>query len=227
MSRLQFVYTSEINFENGFFTINDKDLLNQLFRVLRCRVGYKFCFTDGVGNVFNVEIYQIEKNKCIVKLLDSNFYERDFEINMYVSFPKNNKDIAFLVEKASELGVSNIYPVISKYSEYKINIERLQTIAIEAMESTYRSWLPKVHNEIKINNIDCDNLYFFDIDANNFFDDSNVKSSKFDFLIGPPGGWSDKEKQIANIKNWKKVSFSNKYHFKTETACLMVLSKMI
>lgn len=141
------------------------------------------------------------------------------------------KNINTLVEKVSEIGVTKIFPLTTRFSNmHHIKVERLQKIAIESVEQSGGINIPKVMNIMNlneiINNFEEDrNIIFCDEKyERNFFLKRSDKTTlkKIAILIGPVGGWSDDErKKILEIPNCIRVSLGERI-LKADTSAILV-----
>jgi len=136
----------------------------------------------------------------------------------------------WVVEKATELGVSKIVPVVSDRSEKKgFNLERARKIAVEASEQCGRGDVPLIDNSQKIIDISLnDQEKFIVFDSSGVPFDSSLLSTNYrllSILVGPEGGWSDKE--IERFKEAKMEIFNlGKLTLRAETAAVVALTKL-
>ena len=136
-----------------------------------------------------------------------------------------------ILQKAAELGVAKITPIISERTEVKdLNIERAKKIVVEAIEQSNQLNIPSIKEPIKlknfINSLDEDvGLFFADIDTEKKIDKKNIeKYKKICVLIGPEGDFSPTEREIILDKD-NTIPFSlSKNILRTETATISALS---
>lgn len=205
-------------------------IFHQIKNVLRMKIGNSLSL---FGN--NVEaIYKIEKidNKIIFLIWQKNIVrknKRDREIILFQSLIKKDK-MEWVIQKAVELGVSKIIPIISERSEKKnINLDRLNKISLEASEQCGRQDLVKIFEPIKFKNVfkKLEGLSFLG-DASgsdfvkNFLNKKNIKNN-INIFIGPEGGWSFEELKLAKDNKIEIVKLNN-YILRSETASLAFLS---
>ena len=142
---------------------------------------------------------------------------------------KNPMEI--ILQKATELGVSRITPIISERTEIKeLNYERAKKIVIEATEQSNQFCPPEISKIIKlkdfINNLNSSNkLFFADINCKERLKKDDIKSENLKtLLIGPEGDFSPNERKMI-LENNKTISFSlSKNILRTETATISALS---
>lgn len=207
--------------------ITDSNVVAQIRRVLRLRVGDQISLGDGRGNEALVQIKAFKKGVVevdILKVSKSNI-ESQIGVLLYCSILKRS-NFDLVVQKATEVGVKEIVPLICKRTvKLKIRIERLEKIIREAAEQSGRGELPKLCEVMKFEEAI---MRASDNDANFFFDKSGVKlgsrvaeqGHKVGIFIGPEGGWEDSEIQLAKEKGFKIVNLG-KLTLRSETAAII------
>ena len=221
--------------------INDEVILgdddvHHLLHVMRVRAG------DRIEVVFHQKLY-----RAIVREIKPLRIQKEFEIptdaeigkevTLFFSLAKGDK-IDFVVQKATELGVNRI--VLLKTERCVVRIDdkdfakklvRYQKIAKEASEQCHRLTIPEIRGIIDIKNIPNDlladvNLLAYEKEAGNtsmFLKDYNNYNS-VSIMIGPEGGFSEKEVDyLINKKNFKAISLGKRI-LRTETAAVYALS---
>ena len=136
-----------------------------------------------------------------------------------------------ILQKATELGVAKITPIISERTEVKnLNIERAKKIVVEATEQSNQLNIPSIQEPVKLKNfINSFNedvgLFFADINTEKKIDKKNIeKYKKICVLIGPEGDFSPTEREIILDKD-NTIPFSlSKNILRTETAAISALS---
>ena len=142
------------------------------------------------------------------------------------------RNIDFLVEKVSEIGVKKISPMITSFSNrIPLNYERLKKISIEAVEQSNSLNLPiisKIKNIKEIlNDWEEDRLIIF-CDEKKGVDISEIKRKEFKFkkiaiFVGPIGGWSEEDRKMVNKKNNLRINLGSSI-MKADTAAIFSLS---
>lgn len=192
------------------------------------------------GIIYLCQILDIESNTINTLILDSRKGENESPINivLYQGIAKGSK-MDFIIQKATEIGVAKIYPVITNRTIVKIKdvkkeqnkVERWNTIAKEAAKQSKRDILPEVSNIISF-----DEMLYILKDENNIIvpyerEDSfglkealvNAKPGNINIIIGPEGGFEEEE--ILKLKNIKgQVVTLGPRILRTETAGLVVAS---
>jgi 16S rRNA (uracil1498-N3)-methyltransferase len=224
---MQLFYTPDIDFSKGNFTLNKAES-KHIVRVLRLTEGKKIYITDGKGNLLKVEITNANQNACEVKVLKrtANHEKRNYYIHMAVAPTKNNDRYEWFLEKATEIGIDEITPIIGQHSERKkIKLERFQKVILSAVKQSLKAYIPKINEAVKLKN-----FFKNDFDGDKFIahcveDDrkslkSELKSGRrYLVLIGPEGDFSKEEISIALKKGYTPVTLGN-FRLRTETAAL-------
>jgi len=204
-----------------------------LVRVLRKKEGDTITITDGNRNIYYCKIVEITKDKIVCKIInnDYNLYEPELKLYLFVSPLRNSDRFEFLIEKVVELGVFEIYPVVSKYtvlnnrfSETKMN--RLRKIIISAMGQSQRCYLPIIHNTIKFEDIleitkdKFNKIVYYEHNGNIISNVGKNSTDEIYILIGPEGGFDKLEIDILVYNNWHVESLG-KRKLRAETAAII------
>ena len=163
-----FISQKQIDGETATITGED---VNHIVNVLRLKQPDKIILCNKVeGKSYISEIMQIEKSYIICKILEmvSETTESNVNIDLFQGLPKADK-MEYIIQKATEIGVKNIYPVnlercivkLDSKSEAK-KIDRWQKIAEVASKQSKRDVIPNINNVINIKNI-CQNAKKYDI----------------------------------------------------------------
>ena len=199
-----------------------------LSKVLRLKAGDAIRMVDGKGNLYEGVISKITSHGCQVKIMKklSDYGKRGYYLHIAVAPTKNIDRIEWFVEKATEIGVDEITPILCEHSERKvIKAERIERIMISAMKQSGSAWLPKF-NEI----ISFQELVSLPFSGEKFIAHcyeqektplmEATTSNKNLIIIGPEGDFSEKELQYAIEYDFKPVSLGAS-RLRTETAALV------
>ena len=202
-------------------------------QVLRMQERDRLLLTDGKGTKAIVEISELNKKTCSVNVVNSQNVENpNPDISLAISFTKNNNRMEWLLEKITEIGVRNIYPIITKRSERKeIKLERFQKKMISAMLQSQQYFLPILHKELAFSNLlnlDFDTKLIAHCDTNlqrePLIMDSKLKTNNSKLIIiGPEGDFTTEEIQQALQQNFKSITLG-KNRLRTETAGLVAVT---
>lgn len=193
-------------------------------RVLRLKIGSEIQILDGNGGVYSGIISNDNPKKCEVRLVNSFFEEKTVgDIHIAVAPTKNMDRIEWFVEKATEIGITEISFVICENSERKIlKLDRIEKIVVSAMKQSKRTFIPKL-NPLRTFKEFVD-IYpkaalAHCVDTNKLALKDCIKQENYPILIGPEGDFSLKEIELAKSKGYDFVSFG-KNRLRTETAAL-------
>jgi len=205
-----------------------------LTRVLRLKSGQNLILFDGSGVEWDSQIIHATKHKVEVELLSkqSPKTESALEITLLQSISRSQR-MDFVMQKATELGVKKIIPMISQNTVVRLNESNLMNkmahwkkIIISAAEQSGRVKLPAIikpipFSEELLNEYKSPGSYFLDTTGDSGF--SSKKISKATIVVGPEGGFTVDEKQIAIDTGYKIVKTGPRL-LRTETAPIMAIS---
>ncbi len=211
---------------NGILHL-DAEESHHAVRVLRLTEGNEIQLTDGRGFFYSAKITKANPKKCefeIVKV--EQVGKRNFSIHIAIAPTKNSDRTEWFVEKAVEIGLEKITFLLCQNSERKkINIERIQKIAVGAMKQSQQAWLPEIIDMTKfakVINEDADQKLIAIVDSQNpiHLRQLACPGKKYFILIGPEGDFRPDEVEYALKNDFKKVSLG-KNRLRTETAGLV------
>jgi 16S rRNA (uracil1498-N3)-methyltransferase len=196
-------------------------------RVVRMRAGEVIYLTDGQGNLYQGRILGEDSRNCPVMLeqVTPDFGKRNFSLHMAVAPTKNTARFEWFLEKATELGVDHITPLICEHSErVQIRTDRLQKIILSAAKQSVKAYLPVLHEPQ-----DFSGFVQMNLPAARFVAYAEEKqpvhlknayaSGDAVVLIGPEGDFSKKEMTEALGLGFAPVSLGPS-RLRTETAAL-------
>ena len=128
----------------------DEDTSKHIVQVLRMKAGEQLNLTDGKGSLLTCGIIAEHKRHCEVEVLSSVIYPLSSKkITIAISLLKNSNRFEWFLEKATEIGVSEIIPLICERTEKeKFRYERMQGICISAMLQSRQVWLPVLNEPL-------------------------------------------------------------------------------
>jgi len=217
-------YNSEINLENKNFILSGNEHLH-ISKVLRKKTNDKIYITNGKGYLFETIIDRINSKAISLKILDYKYKPpMDYNLNIGIAPTKKIDRFEWFVEKAVEIGVSAITPIICAHSERKkLNYSRLNKIAVSAMKQSLQTYLPKINPIVKVedfislNTANQNYIAHCKRSKTQYLSNIIVKNSCSSVIIGPEGGFTDNEINLALDFNFKAVSLGDN-RLRTETA---------
>ena len=121
-------------------------------RVLRLKLGDKVNLIDGRGSFYTGLIVEAHHKSCKIEIVDiqRQYGKRPYSLHIGIAPTKNIDRFEWFIEKATEIGIDEITPLICERSERKnINAERLQRVMIAAIKQSQKAYLPQL-NEIAV-----------------------------------------------------------------------------
>jgi len=207
-----------------------KEESKHISRVLRKSDGDILNITNGKGILFEVELIHSTPKKCIATILRSEKKEAlPYYLHMAVAPTKLNDRYEWFLEKATEIGVSEITPLICDRSERKvINYERYTKKLQSAMKQSLKSYLPKLNQSIafkefiKTNINDIDDMFIAHCmdSSKNSLKKCLEPNRSVVLLIGPEGDFSEEEISLAERSGYVPVDLG-KSRLRTETAAIV------
>lgn len=128
----------------GQFQVLDEDASRHVVQVLRMRAGEPLQLTDGRGHLITAEIADAHKKKCAVKVTGTVFTDQPpRKITIAIALLKSSHRFEWFLEKATEIGVSRIIPLITSRTEKQhFRHDRMKNILVSAMLQSQQVWLP-------------------------------------------------------------------------------------
>ena len=207
--------------------IIEREESRHIVRVLRKKVGDTIYVTNGKGILFTTKIDVINKNNTELKITNSKKESKTkFHINIAVAPTKNNDRIEWFIEKSTEIGINTISTILCEKSERKIiKMDRLEKITISAMKQSLQLHKPIIQELVSfeefIKNCKSDNKFIAHCKESEklFLNNCKIKAKTITVLIGPEGGFSDNEIDLADKHGFISVSLANN-RLRTETAAI-------
>ena len=211
------------NTENDF-TISSEES-KHITRVLRKKEGDILNFTDGKGNLIVSEITSSDTKKTRVKVIEKIKKEKghDYYLHIAIAPTKNMDRFEWFLEKATEIGIDEITPIICDRSETKVvKTERCNRILLSAMKQSLKYRLPKLNESISFTDFIQKNFdgskYIAHCEQGEKIELKEKNTEKRTLiLIGPEGDFSATEIKKAANNNYQSISLGNS-RLRTETA---------
>ncbi len=224
---MQLFYSPTIS-ENEKLFVFDKEESKHIIKVLRKKESDILFVTNGLGYLFKTEISLASDHKCTVTILSSEKQEPyEYHLHLAVAPTKMNERYEWFLEKATEIGIQEITPIICEHSERKvIKTDRFQKIIESAMKQSLHYYIPKLNEPIAYKD-----FIKKEFKGQKFIahcEETAKKSFKKELkprenvliLIGPEGDFSVKEIQMALDNKFIPVSLGDT-RLRTETAAIV------
>lgn len=230
---MQLFYNPDINAASETFSF-DKEESKHIVKVLRKSEGDILHVTNGLGDLFHTEIILASDKKCTVKINQTETQKpTDFYLHLAVAPTKMNDRFEWFLEKATEIGIHEITPIICEHSERKvIKTERFDKIIQSAMKQSLQYFLPKLNEPVSfkefINKKHDSTLFIAHCEETDkkLLKEAIVPKEKYTILIGPEGDFSEKEIETALQNNYIPVSLGNT-RLRTETAAVVACHSIV
>jgi len=220
------------------------DEARHLREVLRLKAGAEVFVFDGAGKEFHCRITESRRDTAQLKVLaevSPAKPESPLQLTLALALLKGEK-FDLVVQKATELGVARIVPVITKHADIRLRDEsdaakrvtRWQRIAMEAAKQSGRAVVPAVASVISFASLiettsadersNC--LMFSERDGQSLLQTNEglaADSKQMTALVGSEGGWSDEEIEAARAAGWTIVTLSGRT-LRAETAAIAVVA---
>ncbi len=214
----------------------DETASRHMIQVLRMKMGEGLILTDGMGNRLEAVIREEHKKHCVAEVKAAYFEPRvSKSVTIAISLLKSSDRFEWFLEKATELGVNEIVPLICERTEkQKFRYDRMQSICISAMLQSRQCWLPVLGEgvkyikyieyikSIKLGEGDPLLLIAHCGEGEKKMLSELLPSTNKDvhMLIGPEGDFTPGEIEAAQQQNFQPVSLGSN-RLRTETAGLV------
>lgn len=223
---LPFFHIPSYNKDQQELTL-DEDNSRHVVQVLRMKTGEKMQLTDGRGDLLTVRISSDHKKKCVVRVEDIvAIPPRKRKVSIGISLLKNANRFEWFLEKASEIGVSAIFPLLCERTEKQhFRQERMQALLVSAMLQSQQSWLPVLSaptpfGQILDSSYEKDQKYIAhcnDETRHSLAAGAGADAISSLILIGPEGDFSQKEIILALERGFTPVELGQT-RLRSETA---------
>ena len=226
---MQLFYNASLSQTSGSILF-DKDESRHIFKVLRYKSGDALYVTNGQGLLVKAILNVVDPKKTVAEIISSeNVAPLPYRLHLVVAPTKLNDRYEWFLEKATEIGVSEITPIICDNSERKVvKIERLNKIVQSAMKQSLQFTLPKLNDPIKfsefINQKFTEEIFIAHCEKDierRFLKNIATKNSKYTILVGPEGDFSAKEIDKSLTSSFIPISLGEN-RLRTETAGLNI-----
>lgn len=222
-------YVSDITENDAVFSLNESESKHAC-KVLRLKENDKIGILNGKGLFAVAEIIEANPKHCKVHIIEKNVESSpSYSVHIAICPTKMNDRMEWFVEKATELGITEITFLLSKNSERKaIKLERFESIAISAMKQSKRTFLPKINDLTKVDTFikAHPNGYIahcYEAEKSDLF---QIFDGNAPILIGPEGDFTLEECKLAEANGYQTITLGEN-RLRTETAGLYACMKAI
>lgn len=224
------LFYNEFVEENSTEIIFDKEESKHIVKVLRKHLGDILYITNGKGVLFEAKIISDNEKKCVVTICNSEVKpKKRYYLHLVVAPTKMNERYEWFLEKATEIGVDEITPIICEHSERtSVKTDRFDRIILSAMKQSLQTYKPILNPPISFSDFLKKEWNFSkfiahcqETDKKEFATELQKKSTEKNLiLIGPEGDFSSSEIEKALQKGFKPVLLG-KTRLRTETAAVV------
>jgi len=225
---MQLFYTPNIE-KTDKQIVFPKDESRHIAKVLRKNIGDTLNVTNGKGFLFTAEIITADPKQCLAKIIEVEEEKpKNYRLHLIVAPTKMNDRYEWFLEKATEIGIDEITPVICDHSERKtIKLNRYERVLQSAMKQSLHFSLPIINDAISFSefiSIGTEGQKFMAHCEENMprisLKNEAKPKEKINILIGPEGDFSPEEIKLAMQKGWIAVSLGES-RLRTETAAIV------
>ena len=216
--------------KQGIFSLEEEES-RHVVQVLRHKTGDLLHLIDGKGSLVLAKIIEAHKKTC--SLLFEEIIEHQEDMNkthILISPTKSSDRFEYFLEKACEIGVGSITPLICKRTERsKLNYERMHKILISASKQSKKLHFPILNPSLSFKEA----VNAFESISQKYITSIGTKQafSNIDFekeilvMVGPEGDFTEEEIQMAQSKSWNEISLGQSI-LRVETAGIVVASQL-
>lgn len=228
------IYTPQSLIANTTLPL-DSEAAHHVARVLRMQSGDELILFNGEGGEYRATITSADKKSVQVQLRECEANEREssLAIHLGIAISKGER-MDWVIQKATELGVTQITPLQTERVEVRLNNEReekklshWQAVAISACEQCQRNRIPTIHSpqllSAWLDSVEAEAKFVLHHRSEVALDTYAEKPKSVALLIGPEGGLSDLEITLAEKKNFAPLRLGPRV-MRTETAPIAALS---
>jgi 16S rRNA (uracil1498-N3)-methyltransferase len=224
--QLPFFYNEE--FAEGISVLNE-ETSRHIAQVLRMKVGEQILLTDGKGKIQTAEITKDHKKATEVRIVSTERKGKSSKrISIAISPIKNTARFEWFLEKATEIGVAEIIPILCERTEKeRFRHDRMNNILISAMLQSRQAWMPVLHEPVKFSEVIKQSTYQQKFIAHCIEDEKRTlaeqklqSTDSIITLIGPEGDFTNAEIKAALDSGYTPVSLGET-RLRTETAGLV------
>jgi 16S rRNA (uracil1498-N3)-methyltransferase len=224
---MQLFYTPGINPTHSHYLLSEEES-KHCIRVLRLETGSEVQLIDGRGGLYNAQIKDAHPKRVVLQInsVVTAFNKRNHYLHIAIAPTKNIERMEWFIEKATEIGIDEISPIICQRSERKdIKVDRLNKIITSAIKQSIKAYHPVLNEPVSFNQLIANTF-----DGQKFIahcdkgDKTNLSAALvphglYLILIGPEGDFSPAEIDAALQNGYKAITLGES-RLRTETAAL-------
>ncbi len=206
-----------------------------IIRVLRMKTGDTIQLTDGVGRMCTGELINEDPRRCEVRIVkvQEEYGKRDYHVHIAIAPTKNINRLEWFLEKATEIGIDEISPIICQRSERKIvKIDRLNKVITAALKQSIKAYHPVLHEATSFNELigkvanEQKFIAYVEEGEHPSLKSLYKPGKDATILIGPEGDFSPEEVELAKKNGFVLVSLGDS-RLRTETAGVVAVHSVV
>lgn len=216
----------KVELEKSFW-VHDDRLLNQWLRVLRYRVGDELVlFDDEVERLYKITKIETPDSVHLELVTEMDRELPKKHVYLLWSLLKKDKN-DWVLQKATELGVRNFVPIVADRSEKTgFDIDRAHKILIEAAEQCGRADIPEIREPITVEEAISEYADLPLFICEQAEGEPDLSLEKAGVLIGPEGGWSDRERELFKNADLAHINIAQ-FTLRAETAAVSAAARLL
>ena len=225
---MQLFYAPEITLPR--YTLSEEES-KHCVRVLRMEVGDELHITDGKGNMHRCKVVDNNVKRCVVEVVESEaeYQKMEYELTVAIAPTKIIDRFEWFLEKSTEVGISEIYPIECDHSERRqLKLDREQKVVTSAVKQSLKAYHPVLHPLTSVRDVIAmpfEGAKFIahcnsELGEREYLGRLLKKGEKTLILIGPEGDFSPEEINFALQNGFKAISLG-KERLRTETAAVV------
>jgi 16S rRNA (uracil1498-N3)-methyltransferase len=220
-------YTPEIDLSDTYELSEEES--KHAVRVLRLKMGDEIWLTNGKGSLFQAKLLNEHPKRCNIQITKrlTEQGKRDYRLHIAVAPTKNNTRFEWFLEKATEIGIDEITPLICEHSERNVvKTDRLNKVITAAVKQSLKAYHPQLNATqkftefIETHRSETQLLAWCKASPDHRIENQVNAGEDVILIIGPEGGFSETEIELAKKKGVSFVSISSS-RLRTETAALV------
>ncbi|MBR5133758.1 MAG: 16S rRNA (uracil(1498)-N(3))-methyltransferase [Alistipes sp.] len=225
---MQLFYAPEITLP--LYTLSEEES-KHCVRVLRMEPGDELHITDGRGTMHRCKVVDANAKRCVVEVVESQYeYQKmDYELTVAIAPTKIIDRFEWFLEKSTEVGISEIYPIECDHSERRqLKLDREQKVVTSAVKQSLKAYHPVLHPLTDVRDVitmPFEGAKFIahcnsELGEREYLGRLLKKGEKTLILIGPEGDFSPEEITFALQNGFKAISLGRE-RLRTETAAVV------
>ncbi|MBB1645715.1 16S rRNA (uracil(1498)-N(3))-methyltransferase [Sphingobacterium sp. UME9] len=226
---MQLFFTPDLNPSLENFILSEEESKHAI-RVLRMDTGDRLHLIDGRGGLYEAQIIDPHPKRTVLTILNvaEDFQRPKYHLHIAIGPTKNIDRIEWFLEKATEVGIQEITPVICEHSERKeVKLDRLNKVVVAAMKQSLKAYLPKLNPAVSFKQFlreipkeGVQKAIAHCVDAEKKYLNQVLEPAQhYIILIGPEGDFSEEEIDLALQMGFHPISLGEA-RLRTETAAL-------